>query len=113
MRLVAKWLVRAFAASAQPCALDPRHGSSGATENLEIATQLKRPVDLGFNGKRAVAYGKGGGFLRGWFARRDKSDIGMRLVAERLSFRSAAAAQRGAKSRRCAVDRHVGANGIG
>src|SRR5690606_32429073 len=113
MAFVAEGLGLRRAAAAQTRMVDARDGAARPADDFEIAAHYKRSVGFGLDRERAAAHREFLALAGGRLAGRLEADIFMRLVAERLALRRAAAAERRAKTRLLAVERHVGAHRIG
>ncbi len=113
VRAVAEGLVGAAAAAAQIGRGHPRHHAAGAAHDLEVAAHSERSVGLWIDRQRTIAHRQHvGGTARG-LAARVEADLAVRIVAEGLHLRGAAAAQRGAKAGRRAVDLQLSAQRVG
>ncbi|SBV33498.1 protein of unknown function [uncultured Sphingopyxis sp.] len=113
MAFVAEGLGLRRAAAAQARMVDARDGAARPADDFQIAAHFERSVGFGLDRERAAAHREFLALVGGRLAGRLEADIFMRLVAERLALRRAAAAERGAKTRLLAVERHVGAHHIG
>src|SRR5690606_3576649 len=113
MAFVAEGFGLRRAAAAQARMVDARDAAPRSAEDLEIAAHFKRPVGFGLDRERTAAHREFLVLSGRRLAGRLEADIFVRLVAERLALRCAAAAERGAKARFLAIKRHVGTHRIG